>query len=237
MRFDPANWAAVHDRREARHFGFRRGLELCLERCGPRIRPGDLWADVGAGTGHLAKALMERGARVAGLDLDPAMTRYAHRRWSQPFAVSAARALPLADGACAGVVAISLLGCLTGSTDLADFLAEAARVLSPGGTLCLSAMNRQSRLRLRSGGFTAYDPAALAPTLRTAGFIPETQIFYGHFLAAGRLVVPRPETAQRLERDATPGSRDPWARQILLLARRAPARGASGEAPQIYRSS
>jgi SAM-dependent methyltransferase len=220
MRFDPVAWAGVHDRREARHFAFRRGLELCLKRCGPRIRPGDLWADVGAGTGHLAKALAGRGARVAGLDLDPAMALYAYRRWSRPFAVSAARAFPLADGACAGVVAISLLGCLGTSADLAELLAEAARVLAPGGTLCLSAMNRQSRLRLGSGGFTAYDPAALAVTVQQAGFVLEEQIFYGHFLAAGRLVLPRPAAARRLERDATPGSRDPWARQILLLARR-----------------
>jgi len=50
----------------------------------------------------------------------------------------------------------------------------------------------------------------------------EEQIFYGHFLAAGRLAVPRPETARRMERSAPPGARDPWARQILLVARRAP---------------
>jgi ubiquinone/menaquinone biosynthesis C-methylase UbiE len=220
MRFDPAEWAAVHDRREARHFAFRRGVELCLERCGPHVRPGAVWADAGSGTGHLARALAARGARVTGFDLDPAMAHYAHRRWQQPFAVSAARALPLADGACSGIVAISLLGCLTGSADLAEFLAEAARVLAPGGTLCLSAMNRQSRLRPRSGSYIAYDPADLAAGLRKSGFLPAAQIFYGHFLAAGRLVLPHPETFLRLERDAEPGSRDPWARQLLLLARR-----------------
>ena len=231
MRFDPADWAAVHDRREPRHFAFRRGLELCLERCGARVRPGDLWVDAGAGTGHLAAALAARGARIAGCDLDPAMARYARRRWRLPFAVAAARALPLADGAASGVVAVSLLGCLAGSAELAAFLGEAARVLASGGTLCLTAMNRQSRLlataklwswpaRFRSGRFTAYDPAALADALQRAGFVVEEQIFYGHFLAAGRLVVPRPETAQRMERSAPPGARDPWARQILLVARR-----------------
>jgi SAM-dependent methyltransferase len=232
MRLDPAQWALVHDRREPRHFAFRRGLELCLERCGPRVRPGSLWADVGSGTGHLARGLAERGARVVGLDFDPAMALYAHRRWSQPFAASAARSLPLADGVCAGVVAISLLGCLAGATDLAAFLGEAARVLAPGGTLCLSATNRRSLLlaigktwswpgRRWSGRYNAYDPAALSGELRRAGFILEDQIFYGHFLAAGRLVLPRPETARGMERAVPPGLHSVWARQILLLARRA----------------
>ena len=195
------------------------------------MRPGALWADVGSGTGHLARALAERGARVIGLDLDPAMALYAHRRWSQPFAAAAARSLPLADGACAGS-SPSPCSAACRERDLAGFLAEAARVLAPGGTLCLSAMNRQSRLlaaaklwswpvRLRAGRYTAYDPAALAGELRRAGFLLEAQVFYGHFLAAGRLVLPRPETARRMERATAPGSRDPWARQLLLLARRA----------------
>jgi SAM-dependent methyltransferase len=235
MRLDPEEWALVHDRPEPRHFAFRRGLELCREKCGPRVRPGSLWADVGSGTGHLAAALAERGARVVGLDLDPAMALYARRRWRQPFAVSEAGRLALRDGACAGVVATSLLGCLPGPRDLAGFLAEAARVLAPGGTLCLSAMNRRSLLLAigkawswpanwlsgGSGRYTAYDPAALAGALRHAGFVLEEQIFYGHFLAAGRLVLPRPETAIRSERAATPGAPNAWARQILLIARRA----------------
>jgi SAM-dependent methyltransferase len=228
MRFDPEDWALVHDRQEPRYFAFRRGLALCLERCGPRVLPGALWIDVGAGTGHLAHALAGRGARIAGLDLDPAMALYAHRRWSQPFAASAARSLALRDGACEGVVAISLLGCLPGAADLAGFLGEAARVLAPGGTLCLSAMNRHSRLlttaklwgwpaRLRSGRYVAYDPAVLAAELERFGFLLEEQIFYGHFLACGRLVLARPEK----EHAAPPGSRDSWARQLLLVARRA----------------
>ena len=232
MRFDPASWAEVHDRSEARHLAFRRGLALCLDRCGPRIRPGDLWADVGSGTGHLTRALAERGTRAIGLDLDPGMARYARRRWARPFATAEAGSLPLEDSSCSGIVAISLLGCLPETADLAGFLGEAARVLEPGGTLCLTAMNRHSRLlaigklwswpaRLRGARYTAYDPTLLADRVRRSGFLLEEQIFYGHFLAAGRLVLPQAGTILRREVSSSPGSREPWARYLLLLARRA----------------
>ncbi|HVR11921.1 MAG TPA: hypothetical protein VMW75_28020, partial [Thermoanaerobaculia bacterium] len=132
-----------------------------------------------------------------------------------------------ADRCCAGIVAVSLLGCLPLP---AAFFDAARRVLAPGGTLCFSAMNRHSLLlaagkarawRGRRGrGYAAYDPAALAAALACAGFSPERQILYGHFLGAGRRIVPGPGAAQRLERSVPPGCRSAWARQLLLVARR-----------------
>jgi len=228
-RLDPAAWALVHDRREARDFAFWRGIELAREVCAERIRPGELWLEVGCGPGHLTAALARLGASVVGIDLDPRMARYARRRWRQPFAVADASLLPVADHCCAGIVAVSLLGCLPLP---ADFFAAAARALTPGGTLCFTAMNRHSLLlaaakaaawRGRRGTprYTAHDPAALTTALRHAGFIPERQLFYGHFLAAGRVTVPNPPAARRRERAAPPGHRGAWARQILLVARRA----------------
>jgi SAM-dependent methyltransferase len=225
MRLDPAAWALVHDRREVKDFAFWRGLELCTELCADRVRPGALWADVGSGTGHLASALAALGARVVGLDHDLNMARYACRRWSRPFAVSEAFRMPLADGSCSGVVAISLLGCLS---DPSGFFAEAGRVLAPDGTLCISAMNRYSILLAASkawswrvsGRYTAYDPAALTAALRRAGLVPEREVLYGHFASGGRRIVPSPDTARRWERTVAPGSRTAWARQFLLIARR-----------------
>jgi SAM-dependent methyltransferase len=233
MRFDPEEWARVHDAGEDRHLAFRRGLELCVEACAERIRPGELWADVGAGTGHLAGALAALGARVIGLDRDPRMARYARARWSLAFAVADASRLALADLSCGGIVAISLLGCLASP---AGFFAEAARVLAPGGTLCFSAMNRHSlllaagkvltwRRRPASGPgpprYTAYDPAALAAALRRAGLVPEREILYAHFVGAGSRIVPGAAAVRRRERTVPPGARDAWARQLLILARRA----------------
>lgn len=237
MRLEPADWALVHDRREPRHFAFWRGMDLCAGVCAERAIRGQLWADVGAGTGHLAATLAALGARVVGLDLDPRMALYARRRWSRPVAAAVAAtasALPLAGGSCAGMVAVSLLGYLP---EPAGLFAEAARVLAPGGTLCFTAMNRRSLLLAAAGAwtrgrgllsgrlavrdrYTAHDPAALVAALRQAGFTPERQIFYGHFLGGSRRILPSPAGARRLESIAAPGSRSPWARQILLVARR-----------------
>ena len=228
MRLDPDEWALVHDRRAARDFLFWRGLELCVEVCAERIRPGALWVDVGSGTGHLAGALAALGARTIGLDHDPRMTRYARRRWPGAFAAADAFSLPLPDGSCAGLVAVSLLGCLG---DPAGLLAEAARVLAPHGTLCLSAMNRHSLLlpaaklaawrgRRNAARYTAYDPAALAAAARRAGLLPERQILYGHLSPLGSRGPSALERARRREAQVSPGTRSAWARQILLVATR-----------------
>src|SRR6202035_1452047 len=229
MRFDPEIWAQVHDRREARHFAFWRGLELCAAVCAERVRPGALWADVGCGTGHLTRSLAALGARAVGLDHDFCMTRYARSRGAGGFAAAAASSLALRDGSCAGLVAISLCGCLS---DPIGVFAEAARVLAPGGTLCFSAMNRHSLLLAagkpwswrpgrRPARYTAYDPAALVAALRQAAIVPEREILYGHFAGGGRVVLPSPAAARRFERTVLPGRRSAWARQLLLVARRA----------------
>lgn len=234
LRLEPADWALIHDRREPRHLAFWRGMDLCAGVCAERVMPGELWADVGAGTGHLAATLAALGARVVGIDLDPRMASYARRRWSRPFAAAAAAALPLAGGTCAGMVAVSLLGYLP---EPAGLFAEAARVLAPGGTLCFTAMNRRSLLLAAAGAwtrgrglcsgrlaardrYTAHDPPALVAALRQAGFTPERQILYGHFLGGSRRILPSPAGARRLECITPPGSRSAWARQILLVARR-----------------
>ncbi len=247
MRLDPAAWAQVHDRPDAGGALFRRGLELCLEECAPRLRPGDLWVDAGSGTGHLAAALAAHGARVVACDRDPRMAAYARHRWRRgadawpaasqdtrthdagiAFFTGDVAALALPNACCHGLTAVSLLGYLPNP---AAFLAEAARVLAPGGTLCLTAMNRGSlllvaakalgwRRRFTQGRFTAHDPPSLTAALGTAGFTIDRQLFYGHHLTIGPLAMPSLVTAHRRERPAPPGACSRWARQFLLVARR-----------------
>jgi SAM-dependent methyltransferase len=247
MRLDPAAWAQVHDRPDAGSALFRRGLELCLAECAPRVRPGDLWVDAGSGTGHLAAALAAHGARVVACDRDPRMAAYARHRWrrgagARPAASQDTRtldagaafyaadvaALALPDACCNGMAAVSLLGYLP---DPAAFFTEAARVLAPGATLCLTAMNRGSlllvvakalgwRRRFTQARFTAHAPPSLTAALGTAGFTVDRQLFYGHHLAIGPLTIPSVVTARRREHQAPPGARSRWARQFLLVARR-----------------
>jgi SAM-dependent methyltransferase len=223
----------VHDERRGRHLSFWRGVELCDEVCAARVRAGALWVEVGCGPGHLAARLAARGARVVGFDLDPRMASYARRRWQGErgaFGVAAGDAcrLPLADGSCAGIVAVSLLGYLH---QPAAFFAEAARALAPGGTLCVTAMNRHSLLLRGSGAlawparrtaprYAAHDAAVLIAALRAVELEPQAQHDYGHFLALGPLVVPGATLARRLERSVEPGRRGVLARQILLVAQR-----------------
>jgi ubiquinone/menaquinone biosynthesis C-methylase UbiE len=88
--------------------------------------------DVGAGPGYYASWAAARGARRAvALDLTPEMLERAPR----PAVVADAVRLPFPAGAFDLVVAALVLSFVP---DLASTLAEAARVLRPGGCLALS---------------------------------------------------------------------------------------------------
>lgn len=96
------------------------------------LGPGDgLCLDLGCGTGLYLDTLAVTGRTVVGLDFSADQLRLARRR--SPHLVRAdAAALPFADGTFPAVVTLWI------STDVDDFapvLAEAARVLTPGGLL------------------------------------------------------------------------------------------------------
>jgi len=94
--------------------------------------------EVGCGPGQVARYLHDRGVDVAGLDLAPAMVEEARRRNpAMTFVEGDLRALPLAAGALAGVVAFySLIHLERG--ELVAALRELARVLRSGGQLFVS---------------------------------------------------------------------------------------------------
>lgn len=127
-------------------------LAAMLGRKGARV------IDIGCGTGLLGEWLAEAGIATAGLvgvDLSHGMTRRARGRGLAAVEGDLER-LPFRDGAFAGAVAFTALGIVPGSP--ARALAEAARVLAPGGFLVLSV------LRAGAAGFEA--------ELRAAGFAP-----------------------------------------------------------------
>lgn len=108
------------------------------ERFDAIVRLGDLHGrrvlDVGCGTGALAAALAERaGAKVWGVEPSAGMREVAKRRLARTVGIreGAAEALPFRDGWFDAVVFSLVLHLV----DRARALAEAARVLRPGGAV------------------------------------------------------------------------------------------------------
>lgn len=120
--------------------------------------------DVGAGTGALlARLAAERPAlRAAAVDLAPGMCAAA--RAAAPGALVAAadaEALPFRAGAFDLVVSTSTFQWLP---RLDPALAEARRVLAPGGVLCVALFGTETLRELRDAWRAAAGPAAAART-------------------------------------------------------------------------
>jgi SAM-dependent methyltransferase len=97
--------------------------------------PGRLTLDVGCGEGRVSRDLKALGHEARAFDASPALLEAA--RASDPSleaAVADAAALPLEDGAADFVVSFMVL---MNVDNLAAVVLEAARVLEPGGRLCV----------------------------------------------------------------------------------------------------
>jgi ubiquinone/menaquinone biosynthesis C-methylase UbiE len=91
--------------------------------------------DVGCGAGRAVAELADQGVRVMGIDVSDQMIALARKRWPRgEFRVGDAYALPLEDGEAAGYRADKVIHALA---DPGRALAEARRVLAPGGRIVL----------------------------------------------------------------------------------------------------
>ena len=124
--------------------------------------PGAVVVDLGCGGGLIADALAQRGARVVGVDLSAQALRCGHEHALEGAAGadSAARApretgaqlyvrgsvlgAPLGDGRADLVLLSDVLEHLE---DIGGALAEAARIVRPGGRVYVSTLNRTRRCR------------------------------------------------------------------------------------------
>jgi SAM-dependent methyltransferase len=98
--------------------------------------PGRRTLELGCGEGRVSRDLHARGYRTVGIDVSETLVALA--READPggeYVVADAAALPFEDGAFDLVVAYNSLMVVD---DLAATVAEAARVLEPGGRLCAS---------------------------------------------------------------------------------------------------
>lgn len=165
-----AGAAADWDRLRGEVYGTRFELELLLG-----LVPEE-WtiADLGCGTGALARALARSGARVVGVDQSAAMLRVARREAKGLENVElhqgALEALPLADRSCDAALLVLVLSY---AAEILPVLREAHRVLKPGGRLLVvdAVAHADEAFRRRMGQTRpGLDPAALSERLAEAGF-------------------------------------------------------------------
>lgn len=95
--------------------------------------------EVGCGEGRVARMLLDRGHRVTALDLVPTLVRHAADADARAsYVVGSGTRLPFADASFDAVVSYNALQAMTEPYDMRDAVAEAARVLLPGGFLSIS---------------------------------------------------------------------------------------------------
>lgn len=114
------------------------------------VTPGSIVADVGTGTGFLAEAALDAGARVIGVDISDGMlaevsNRFADRAFEARRGDAAA--LPLADGEVDAVVANMVLH---HASDPPAAIREMARTLKPGGRLVITDADTHTHEWLRT---------------------------------------------------------------------------------------
>jgi SAM-dependent methyltransferase len=116
--------------------------------------PGRLTVDIGCGEGRLSRDLKARGHDVVGVDGSPTMLEFARAAdASIPVHLADAAELPLPDGA--ADLAIAFMS-LHDVDDMPRAILEAARVLIPGGRLCLAIVHPLNS----AGAFESAEPGA-----------------------------------------------------------------------------
>jgi SAM-dependent methyltransferase len=110
--------------------------------------------DVGCGEGRLARDLRARGYSVVGVDASP--TLIDHARAADPsgdYRLADAASLPVVDST---VPLVTAFMSLQDIDDMPSAVREAARVLAPGGRLCLAIVHPINS----AGAFEAREPDA-----------------------------------------------------------------------------
>jgi len=124
---DPEGWALFSEPHNVPLF------EAVLDAAG--ARPGIRLLDVGCGTGLLLELAVARGATVSGIDVAPGMLGLASRRVpTADLRLRDLQSLPFADGSFEALTAVNSFQF---AADPLAAIADAARVLVPGGILAI----------------------------------------------------------------------------------------------------
>ncbi|OBI63649.1 SAM-dependent methyltransferase [Mycolicibacterium fortuitum] len=137
-----------------------------------QVSSSDHVVDVGCGPGTAARVAARRAARVTGVDPSSTMLRIARlvtpKRAPVTWSEGTAETLPVADGS---ATVLWALATVHHWQDVDEAVAEARRVLAPGGRLI--AIERQSpdgATGLASHGWTRQQAEAFGALCRNTGF-------------------------------------------------------------------
>ena len=136
------------------------------------VQPGMTVADIGTGTGFLAEAALDAGARVIGVDLSEAMLQQVSARFggrSFEARQSTEHDLPLGDGEADAIVANMFLH---HAEDPPATIARLARALKPGGRLVITDADSHTHEWLRTeqhDRWLGFDRGDIAKWFRDAG--------------------------------------------------------------------
>src|SRR3954463_7402853 len=156
----------------------------------PLVRRGDRVLEVGCGRGHVLKSIQEAGCEVFGIDPSSDMVELA-RAHGVPASVGTADALDFADRTIDLVFSQQVVEHLH-PEDVPLHLAEAFRVLKPGGLLVVETPNRRTGPQDISRGFSRvaeglhlkeWTFGELAAAMRAAGFRDVRGLLIPQFLA------------------------------------------------------
>jgi SAM-dependent methyltransferase len=164
---DYSNQARTYDRTRAASPSVLSPLREALKGA-----PGRRLADIGGGTGNYARALRDEGWDPVVVDREPAMLARAAAKGLDTIEADAQR-LPLADESVDAVMLVSMLHHVE---DQSAALAEARRILRPGGRLALMVFTRED---IEQMWLTGYFPSTRAwmieshaPAEVTAALLP-----------------------------------------------------------------
>jgi SAM-dependent methyltransferase len=134
---------------------------------------GMLTLDLGCGEGRVTRDLRDRGHRVIGIDASPTLIRHA-RDTDRPgrYLLASAMSLPFSDSSFDLVVAYNSL---MDVDDMPRTVAEAARVLAPGGRFCVSVTHPIND----AGVFSGREPDA--PFVMAGSYLGDRRRFEGTF--------------------------------------------------------
>ncbi|MGB1557404.1 MAG: ArsR/SmtB family transcription factor [Oceanococcaceae bacterium] len=139
-------WAARVAGEMEKHYSPGRGWEVMTRALVPMLQLGSV-LDIAAGDGVIAELLFPHAQAVTCVEIDPTVAQAGRRRLQRAGASNALylqadmHALPFAGGSFDSVL---LLNALTYSAEPDQVVAEAARMLRPGGQLCLSTLDQHN---------------------------------------------------------------------------------------------